>query len=40
MYWGYAICDVALRAHIDPDLQAKLGIQIIEPNRFRFGGEY
>ncbi|WP_422034420.1 patatin-like phospholipase family protein [Reyranella sp.] len=40
MNWGYAICDAAMRAHLKPDLQAKLGIQIVEPVRFPFSGEY
>jgi NTE family protein len=40
MNWGYAICDAALRRHIDAALQAKLGIQITEPSRFPFPGEY
>jgi NTE family protein len=26
MNWGYAVCDTALRAHIDSSLQAKLGV--------------
>lgn len=40
MNWGYAICDAALRAHIDAPLQAKLGIQIAETSKFPFAGEY
>jgi NTE family protein len=40
MNWGYAVCDAALRAHIDAALQAKLGIQIVETNTFPFPGEY
>ena len=40
MNWGYAVCDVALRAHIDAALQAKLGIQITAPGGFPFPGEY
>jgi NTE family protein len=40
MNWGYAICDAALRAHIDAALQAKLGIQIVDPIKFPFPGEY
>jgi NTE family protein len=40
MNWGYAICDAALRAHIDSSLQAKLGVTIDPPTKFPFGGEY
>jgi NTE family protein len=40
MNWGYAICDGALGAHIDAALQTKLGIQITDPVRFPFPGEY
>jgi NTE family protein len=40
MNWGYAICDAALRAHIDAALQTKLGIQIAPPEKFPFPGEY
>jgi NTE family protein len=40
MNWGYAICDAAIRAHISPALQTKLGIQIIDPDKFPFPGEY
>ena len=40
MNWGYAICDAALRAHIDAALQAKLGITIADPTKFPFPGEY
>lgn len=40
MNWGYAVCDAALRAHIDAALQAKLGIQITAPTGFPFPGEY
>jgi NTE family protein len=40
MNWGYAICDAALRAHIDAALQKKLGIQIAEPQKFPFPGDY
>lgn len=40
MNWGYAICDAALRAHINSTLQAKLQIHIAEPNKFPFPGEY
>jgi NTE family protein len=38
--WGYAVCDAALRAHIDAALQAKLGISITPPNKFPFAGGY
>jgi NTE family protein len=38
--WGYAICDAALRAHVDAGLQAKLGIEIVETNKFPVAGEY
>ncbi|MGY3447919.1 patatin-like phospholipase family protein [Bradyrhizobium sp. USDA 4353] len=40
MNWGYAICDAALRAHIDASLQQKLGIQITPPTDFPFPGGY
>jgi NTE family protein len=40
MNWGYAICDAALRAHIDAALQTKLGIQIAETSTFPFPGGY
>ncbi|BAM87794.1 putative esterase of the alpha-beta hydrolase superfamily [Bradyrhizobium oligotrophicum S58] len=40
MNWGYAICDAALRTHIDGPLQQKLGIQIIAPTGFPFPGAY
>jgi NTE family protein len=38
--WGYAVCDAALRAHIDAALQAKLGINITPPSNFPFAGGY
>jgi len=40
MNWGYAICDAALRAHIDAELRAKLGIQIGDTDEFPFPGGY
>jgi NTE family protein len=40
MNWGYAICDAALRKHIDASLQTKLNIQINDPTQFPFPGEY
>jgi NTE family protein len=40
MNWGYAVCDAALRAHIDSSLQAKLGVTINPPTKFPFAGEY
>lgn len=40
MNWGYAVCDAALRAHISPALQAKLGITITPPTGFPFPGGY
>jgi NTE family protein len=40
MNWGYAICDAAMRAHIDAGLQAKLGIRIVETDTFPFAGGY
>jgi len=40
MNWGYAICDAALRAHIDAALQTKLGFQIAETSTFPFPGAY
>ena len=38
--WGYAVCDAALRAHIDDALQTKLGIKIEPPAVFPFPGGY
>jgi NTE family protein len=38
--WGYAICDAALRSHIAPELQTKLGINIAPPTQFPFPGGY
>ena len=40
MNWGYAICDAALRAHVDDALQEKLGIKIVPPTVFPFAGGY
>jgi NTE family protein len=40
MNWGYAVCDAALRAHLDEALQAKLGIKIVPPAAFPFTGDY
>jgi NTE family protein len=40
MNWGYAVCDAALRAHLGPDLQAGLGIEINPPTQFPFAGGY
>jgi NTE family protein len=40
MNWGYAICDAGLRAHIKPELQQQLGIEITPPTGFPFPGEY
>ena len=40
MNWGYAICDAALRAHVDAPLQKKLGIQITDTDKFPFPGGY
>jgi NTE family protein len=40
MNWGYAICDAALRAHIDAALQQKFGISLAPPTRFPFPGDY
>jgi NTE family protein len=40
MNWGYAICDAALRAHIDAAMQSKLGVVINPPAKFPFAGEY
>ncbi len=40
MNWGYAVCDAALRAHISPALQQKLGITIGDPPGFPFAGGY
>jgi NTE family protein len=37
---GYAICDAALRAHVDAPLQEKLGIQITDTDKFPFPGGY
>jgi NTE family protein len=38
--WGYAVCDAALRAHINSTLQAKLAVKIAAPTRFPFPGGY
>ena len=38
--WGYAVCDAALRAHLKPELQAKLGVNIIPPTKFPFSAGY
>jgi NTE family protein len=38
--WGYAVCDAALRAHIDATLQTKLGIKITSPTKFPFDDGY
>jgi len=38
--WGYAVCDAALRAHIDAALQAKLGVTIGPPAGFPLAGGY
>lgn len=40
MNWGYAVCDAALRAHVDAPLQAKLGIRIAPPASFPYPGGY
>jgi NTE family protein len=40
MNWGYAICDAALRAHLDSKLQKKLGVKIDPPSKFPFAGGY
>jgi NTE family protein len=40
MNWGYAICDAALRAHVDAPLRKKLGIQITDTDKFPFPGGY
>jgi len=40
MNWGYAICDAALRAHVDAALQTKLGMKIDLPTKFPFEGGY
>jgi NTE family protein len=40
MNWGYAICDAALRAHVDPALEQKLEINIQSPTEFPFPGGY
>ena len=39
MNWGYAVC-AALRSHLDPALQAKLGVKIDPPKQFPFDGGY
>lgn len=38
--WGYAVCDAALRTHLKPALQAKLGINITPPTKFPFSAGY
>jgi NTE family protein len=40
MNWGYAVCDAAMRAHVDPALQATLDIKIVDPDKFPFPGDY
>ena len=40
MNWGYAICDAALRAHIDTALQETLKIEIRPSTTFPFSGGY
>jgi NTE family protein len=40
MNWGYAVCDAALRSHLDPALQANLGVKIDPPKEFPFNGGY
>jgi NTE family protein len=40
MNWGYAICDAALRAHVDEALQKELGIKLAPPTEFPFAGGY
>jgi NTE family protein len=40
MNWGYAICDAALRSHIDAALQEKLKIEIHPSTEFPFAGGY
>jgi NTE family protein len=40
MNWGYAICDAALRAHVDAALQTKLGVKIDLPAKFPFEAGY
>jgi hypothetical protein len=36
----YAICDAALRAHIDSDLMARLGVNIEPQTNFPFPAGY
>lgn len=40
MNWGYAVCDAALRSHLDDALQAKLGVKITPPTAFPFPAGY
>jgi NTE family protein len=40
MNWGYAICDAALRTHVDAKLQAELKIEIAPSSQFPFAGGY
>jgi NTE family protein len=40
MNWGYAICDAALRKHVDSSLQKKLKIHINDPTGFPFPDGY
>ena len=40
MNWGYAVCDAALRSHVDAALQAKIGVVVDEPKKFPFTSEY
>ena len=40
MNWGYAICDAALRKHLDLATQAQFGLSIADPKGFPFAGGY
>lgn len=38
--WGYAICDAALRRHMDSATQAHFGVSVAAPKGFPFDGGY
>jgi NTE family protein len=38
--WGYAICDVALRAHFGAELQTRYGVKIDLPTGFPYPGSW
>ena len=40
MNWGYAICDAAVRKHLDLATQTQFGLSIADPKGFPFAGGY